>query len=185
MSCKNVVSSALTLVAVLGLGIGAQAMTSSVGGPERDAFDRPLVLRESPRSDATERAFGWLDGRPADAIIDFISATSAFGFPLDGPGEDEANGALHLGGNAGLLSWQTLVGLGSLDRAGANEILPIGIEDLGFTGVESLTVSLLASGALDRHELEENFGAARAPGTTRLRNARRSNGAGFEKRRTH
>ena len=174
MSCKNVVSSSLALVAVLGFGIGTQAMTSSVGGPERDAFDRPLVLRESPRSDAAARAFQCLDGRLADAIIDFISATSAFGFPLDGLGEDEANGALHLGGNAGLLSWQTLVGLGSLDRAGANEILPMGIEDLGFTGVESLTVSLLASGSLDRHELDENFRAARAPGTTLPRNARRT-----------
>ncbi|MBW2371190.1 MAG: hypothetical protein JRF70_01540 [Deltaproteobacteria bacterium] len=185
MSCKNVVSSALALVAVLGFGIGTQAMTSSVGGPERDAFDRPLVLRESPRSDVTKSAFECLDGTLADGIIDFLSAAPAFGFPLDVLGEDEANGALHLGGNAGLLSWQTLVGLGSLDRAGANEILPIGIEDLGFTGVESLTVSLLASGALDRHELEENFRGARDPGTARLRNARRWNGAGFEKRRTH
>jgi hypothetical protein len=185
MSSRNVVSSALALVAVLGFGIGTQAMTSSVGGPERDAFDRPLVLRESPRSDDTQSALEYLDDRLADGIIDFISAAPAFGFPLDGLAEGEANGALHLGGNAGLLSWQTLVGLGSLDRAGANEILPIGIEDLGFSGAESLSVSLLASGTLDRHELEENFRAARVPGTARLRNARRSNGAGFEARRTH
>jgi hypothetical protein len=155
MSCKNVVLSAFALVAVLGFGSGAQAMTSHAGGPERDAFERP------------DRAL-------ADSIIDFLWATPAFGFPLEVADMGEANGALHLGGGGGLLSWQTLVGLGSVDRAGANEILPISIEDLGFSGAESLTVSFLASGAIARHELQDNFRTARSPGTARLRNSRRT-----------
>ena len=172
MSRKNAVSSAFALVAALGFAFGAQALSSSAGAPVRDAFDRPLALRESPRGCADEAACQRADATSADGIIDVLFAMPVFVFRLEVVGE--ANGALHLGGDAGLLSWQTLVGLGSLDRAGANEILPIGIEDLGFSGVERLTVSFLASGAIDRHELQKHFTTARDPGTARLRSARRT-----------
>lgn len=174
MSCKNIVFSAVLLVAVLGFASGAQAMTSSVGGPERDAFDRALPLRESPRSADAQAAFQRPERTLDDSIIDSIAAAQAFGFALEGVGLDDANGSLHLGGDAGLLSWQTLVGLGSVDRAGANELLPIGLEDLGLSGVEGLTVSFLASGATARRELQETSRTARNLGTARLRNPLRT-----------
>jgi hypothetical protein len=171
MSRKNIVASAFAFVAAVGFAFAAQALTSSAGGPERDA-GRPLALRESPRNCASGGACERPAAGSADGIIDVIFAAPVFVFRLEVVGE--ANGALHLGGDASLLSWQTLAGLGSLDRAGANEILPIGIEDLGFSGAERLTVSFLASGAIDPHELQEEFKAALNSGRARLGSARRT-----------
>jgi hypothetical protein len=170
-----------------GQNVGAWA-----GGnlPTDTVFNLALMIQENSTGCDLDGICDDPDDEANGGTIDIIFAVPVFSFGLDVLDIDagESTGGLTFHDSAGgntMLSWTTLVGLANLGNNTANEISPISIQDLGFTGIEKVTVTFIASGAIDNLEIEEEFPPVPEPTTAIFLSAALTGLAVFGRRRTH
>ncbi len=158
--------------------------------PTDTVFNLALMIQENSTGCDADGICNDPDDEGGGGTIDIIFAVPVFSFGLDMLDVDagESSGGLTFHDSAGgstMFSWTMLVGAADLGNNTANEISPISIQDLGFTGIEKVTVTFIASGAIDNLEIEQEFPPVPEPATAVLLGAALAGLAVFGRRRTH
>jgi hypothetical protein len=121
--------------------------------PTNTILNLALILQENSTGCDVAGVCDDPDDEGGGGTIDIVFAEPVFSFGLDVLDIDSGE----TGGGTSIVSWAALVGLANLGNNTANEIVPITIEDLGFTGIEKVTVTFIAWGAIDDLEIEQRF----------------------------